>query len=116
MKTKILKSLKSRYILFACLLSLLVIVVSFFGYRNVSLTSKEATANIETRRQLLEYVKDIRIDLFSAYKALDAFLLDPAREGVKQQAERSLQAAIRRSIKLNKLEWTIEQKLSPTVV
>ena len=70
MKIQLLNSLKTRYILFASLLSVLVILVSFFGYRNVSLTTQETTRNIETRRQLLDHINHIRISVFDAYKAL----------------------------------------------
>ncbi len=116
MKIKVLKSLKTRYILFAGLLSLLVIVVSFIGYRNVSITTKDTTENIESRRQLLDHIKNIRIDVFSAYKALDGYLLDPTREGVIHQANQSLQSSIKRSSKLYDLEWITEHRLSPTVI
>ncbi len=115
MKTNILNSLKSRYILFASLLSVLVIVVSFFGYRNVSLTTQETTNNIETRRQLLDHINHIRINVFDAYKALDAFLLDPTREGIRQRTHNSLNTAIERSTILKTLPWTAKQNLSSTI-
>ena len=93
----------------------MVIVVSFFGYRNVSLTTQETTSNIETRRQLLDHINHIRISVFDAYKALDAFLLDPTREGIKQQTHNSLNTAIERSTILNTLPWTANQNLSLTI-
>jgi len=115
LKTNILNSLKSRYILFASLLSVLIIVVSFFGYRNVSLTTQETTSNIETRHQLLDHINHIRIRVFDGYKALDAFLLDPTREEIKQQTHDSLHAAIKRSETLNSLQWISNHNLSSTV-
>jgi len=111
LKTKILNSLKNRYILFASLLSVLVIIVSFFGYRNVSVTSQETTINIETRRQLLEQVGLIRISVFDAYKSLDAFLLDPTREEVKQKVHKALHTAIELSETLTEFEWIVNQNL-----
>jgi len=116
LKTKILHSLKNRYILFASLLSVLVIIVSFFGYRNVSITSEETTVNIEARRQLLEHVGQIRISIFDAYKSLDAFLLDPTREEVKQKVHKALHTAIELSQTVTDFDWVINQNLNITVL
>ena len=115
MKIQLLNSLKTRYILFASLLSVLVILVSFFGYRNVSLTTQETTRNIETRRQLLDHINHIRISVFDAYKALDAFLLDPTRKETRQITHDSLRAAIERSETVNSFHWISDHNLSETV-
>ena len=115
MKTNILNSLKTRYILFASLLSVLIIIVSFFGYRNVSVTTQETTSNLETRHQLIDLISHIRISIFNAYKALDAFLLDPTRDGIKQQTHESLLEAIKQSDNLSSLRWLTDHNLSPTV-
>jgi diguanylate cyclase (GGDEF)-like protein len=101
--------------LFASLLSVLVIIVSFFGYRNVSLTTQESTANIETRRQLLDQLHQIRISIFDAYKSLDAFLLDPNREGVRQEVHDALQRAIDLSQTLTHFQWTVNHNLDGTI-
>ncbi|WP_455221597.1 putative bifunctional diguanylate cyclase/phosphodiesterase [Kaarinaea lacus] len=115
MKIKFLNSLKNRYILFASLLSVLVIIVSFFGYRNVSITSQETTNNIETRRQLLEHVGQIRINIFDGYKSLDAFLLDPTREEVKEEVHKALHTAVSLSQVLTDFEWTLNHNLHDTI-
>ncbi|WP_455207707.1 putative bifunctional diguanylate cyclase/phosphodiesterase [Kaarinaea lacus] len=115
LKLNILNSLRSRYILFASLLAVLVIIVSFFGYRNVSVITKETTNNIETRRQLLDHISRIRISVFDGYKSLDAFLLDPTRKETKQQIHDSLHMAIGLSQELLAFEWITDQELAGSV-
>ena len=115
MKIDFLNSLKSRYILFASILSVVVVLISFYGYLNVNYISKETTANIEARRQLLEHVGNIRIHIFEGYKSLDAFLLDPTREASRQQTHDAIQAAIKESAMLANYQWISKQKLLGTV-
>jgi len=116
LKIKILNSLKNRYILFASLLSVLIIIVSFFGYRNVSLTTQDTTKNIETRRQLLDHIGQIRIRVFDAYKSLDAFLLDPTRQDVKKEVHTALQSATALSQTLTGYQWTVNHNLDDTIL
>ena len=115
MKIKILNSLKNRYILFASLLSVLIIIVSFFGYRNVSLTTQDTTKNIETRRKLLDHIGQIRIHIFDGYKSLDAFLLDPTRQDVKTEVHTALHSATALSQTLTGYPWTVNNNLDDTI-
>lgn len=115
LKISILNSLKSRYIVFAGLLGIIVILASYFGYRNVSIVSQDTTANIAARRQLLDHVSNIRIHIFNGYKALDAFLLDPTRKQSKQQVHNAFHSAISKARQLDSNPWIIKQDLSTTV-
>lgn len=116
MKTTAFNSLKTRYILFAGLLGIIVVLASFFGYRNVSIVSQLTTENIATRRQILEHVSNIRINIFEGYKALDAFLLDPTRRQFRNKIHLAFHAAIGETKKLNDYSWISEQKLDTTAL
>jgi len=101
--------------LFAGLLAVLIIIVAFLGYRNVRIITKETTANIETRRQLLDQVSQIRISVFDGYKSLDAFLLDPTRKDTKQRIHNLLHNAINLSKSLLSYGWITDHELTLTV-
>ena len=115
MKLIALNSLKTRYILFASLLGIIVVLASFFGSRNVSIVSQDTTDNIATRRQLLEHVSNIRINIFDGYKALDAFLLDPTRKEIRKKIHAAFHSAIDETRKLYDYPWVSSQKLDTTV-
>ena len=93
-----------------------MVLASFFGYRNVSIVSQDTTDNIATRRQLLELVSNIRINIFDGYKALDAFLLDPTRKEIRQNIHAAFHAAINETHKLHDDPWISYQKLDTTVL
>ena len=115
LKPDIFNSLKARYILFGCVLALLVILVSVYGYQNVRAVSQETKANIETRNQLRDHTTEIHKNMFVGYRALDSFLLDPTRKETREQVHAALQNAQKLSGKLAAYSWISEQNLSSTV-
>ncbi|MGD8560455.1 MAG: GGDEF domain-containing protein, partial [Gammaproteobacteria bacterium] len=115
LKVKILNSLKYRYTIFAVLLGVIVLLASYFGFRNVSLVSEETRDNIATRRQILDHVSNMRINVFSGYKALDAFLLDPTREQSKQKIHQALHKAIGEARLLAERQWVGQHNLISTI-
>lgn len=100
-----LNSLKGRFTLFALTMALLVVAVSVVGHQNVKKISKETEVNFIHRNQLSIAINAIRSDLFEAYKALDAFLLDSTRTQSRDQAFYWLDQSIDRSTDLQSHAW-----------
>jgi diguanylate cyclase (GGDEF)-like protein len=93
MKSPIFSSLRSRYIFFTSLLSLMVLAAGYLGHRNVTETSLTSTNNLLEREQVLSDVRSLKSYIFDAKKSLDAFLLDPTRKEFSKRVHQQLAQA-----------------------
>jgi len=98
-------SLRTRYIMFATALLVLVLAGGFFGHRHVAEASMQSTENLVLRDQMLEEVRKTRTGLFDAYKTLDAFLLDPSRQEYYQRVQMHFLHTITLSNNLSGHSW-----------
>jgi diguanylate cyclase (GGDEF)-like protein len=83
-----------RYLLFAAVLALLMLVSAFLGNQNVRETRQKTTVNLETRNALLEQTSRLRVHLLEAYISLNVFLLDPELKNYQRKAEDNIKQTI----------------------
>ena len=70
-------SLRGRYAVVAGLVTAVVLVSAFLGYRQLEKVRQATTQNIEARSQLLERSRMVRNAVWMTRESLAAFLLDP---------------------------------------
>ncbi len=72
-----LHSLRKRAILFSAAISILIVMLSVFGYSNFNQLYNESSLNLLKRNELLVRLNLIRSELLDSYKELNNFLLEP---------------------------------------
>lgn len=115
MKSRPFYSLQARYLILVIILGSILLTGAMFGYRNLTQTTTDITANLAARTQLLEYSRNIRVDLFESHKSLHAFLLDPTRSGLRERVHARLQNARGATLQLLNYPWVKSQQQSSQV-
>ena len=101
-------SLRKRAILFSAAISILIVVISIFGYSNFKKIHSESSNNLLKREELLIEFNLIRSELLDSYKELNNFLLEPENLNYQKSIIVSIKEAWRISEKLNEHEWIIK--------
>lgn len=100
-----LHSLRKRAIFFSALISLLIVMVTVFGYINFKNIHNESSLNLIKRHQFLEHINLIRTELLDSYKELNNFLLEPESINYQKSIIVSVKEALSVSNQLNKHSW-----------
>ncbi|MEK6748497.1 MAG: EAL domain-containing protein [Pseudomonadota bacterium] len=89
------RSLRSQYTVIAVAVGLLILISTAMGQYSVSGIRKDATFNLQHRKQVLEQSRQVRDYLWQARYDIDALLRDPANEEHHQQIHMALANAFR---------------------
>ena len=114
-----LHSLRERAIFFSAAISILIVLISIFGYSNFKNIHSESSNNLLKRDELLVKFNLIRSELLDSYKELNNFLLEPENLNYQKSIIVSIKEAWRISKKLNQHEWIIKyqkQELASNLV
>lgn len=107
-------SLRFRYLILVVLLGSLFLTGAFFGYQNLTRTTTQIQSDLAARNQLLDFSRNIRIDLLQSYKSLHAFLLDPSRTVLRDRVHAHLRNAIGATQQLLDDHWVVAKGQAPT--
>ena len=100
-----LHSLRKRAILFSVAISLLIVLVSIFGYNNFKNIHSESSANLIKRHEFLRQINLIRTELLDSYKELNNFLLVPEDLNHQKNIIVSVKDALDLSTSLSSHGW-----------
>lgn len=103
-----LHSLRKRAIFFSVTISLLIVMVTVFGYINFKNIHNESSLNLIKRHEFLEHINSIRTELLDSYKELNNFLLEPESINYQKNIIVSVKDALSISNQLNKHSWLKE--------
>lgn len=98
-------SLRKRAIIFSISISILIVIISYFGYSNVQKFHQESLLHIQQRDRLLLSLTSIRGKLLDSYKELNQFLLMPENTEHKEQVIAHISGARHHSLDLKKHPW-----------
>ena len=118
-KSPRLHSLRERAIFFSAAISILIVLISIFGYSNFKNIHAESSNNLLKRDELLIKFNLIRSELLDSYKEMNNFLLEPENINYQKSIIVSIKEAWRISKKLNEHEWIIKyqkQELASNLV
>ena len=105
-----LHSLRKRAIMFSAVISILIVIISIFGYSNFKKVHSESSSNLLKREVLLIKFNLIRSELLDSYKELNNFLLEPENLNYQKSIIVSIKEAWRISKKLNEHGWITKYK------
>ncbi len=98
-------SLRTRYATVAMLLSLLVLAGAFLANENVSGARNQTSANIESRKQVLQLTRYIRDAVWRARQSLESFLLEPSLTRHGNRVHEYLGQALTYTAALSQATW-----------
>ena len=92
--------MRKRALLLSSLLSIIVLIISVFGYTKLSQTHEQALLNVQERTLLVSMLNKIRINLLESYKDVNNFLLTPEQTEFQISVQQHINDAISMNPKL----------------
>lgn len=105
-----LHSLRSRAILFSAAISILIVVLSIYGYSNFKSIYNESSQNLLKRNEILVRLNLLRRELLESYKELNSFLLEPQNTDNQKNLIENIDQVIHLNTYLNQHEWVAKYK------
>ena len=99
------KSLRSRFIGFAVVLSVVTLLGTFVAQQKIEVTTSDVADNLSQRHQMHIITRQINVHVFDGYKALNAYLLDPSRTEYKHILYDTLKQARLFAVELDTHPW-----------
>ena len=94
-------NLRRRFKIFASVLVIFILSSAGYGYQRLSTTQSNIEINLVERNALLETTHILRASLFDAYQAIDAFLLEPAKDENWNKISSALKKTLLLSLQLS---------------
>ena len=111
-----LHSLRSRVIAFSSAISILIVLISTYGYYNFKELHSKSSVSLVKRNELLVRLSTIRSELLHSYKSLNYFLLTPEIKKHQNSIITHINNTLRISNELAQDTWVIEYKRTQVVI
>lgn len=103
-------SQRTRYLLLIAVLGVSIFAAAIWGHYALTRAGAASAEQLRARQDVTRLSRQVRVEVFESYKALNAFLLDPSRKELREHTQDYLNRAIIDSDRLAAAPWITRHK------